>query len=783
MLLLARLLLIAHMTATLLAAYPSTQPARASLPELFLSASNKLFEQGLADPGGGEYRELEIVIVNLGGQSTPARIHAWLMPSRKGAERTCVAWNGLVYAVTSVGEKADLRADVLELIRADEAARAKLKSERPNSPFYRSQHAIPNGYSASQASLLPVKSALLLRLGEEELAAMIWDAWTAGFAGTSANNIESKDPYLMLASDWAWALFDRAVNSHMKGDDKTALSSTRLLASIEGQIETEAERRGFKKQDAYNGGAPRYLTFLQPLGALLRDQERRAREGRRSRASLAEIERIPDKSARINALISELDEVAARQWGQPGGVNLRDDAIVKALLAQGEDAVRPLLTALESDERLTRSVSYHRSFFTHRHLISVAETAYAVLTEILKTTSFARSEDNISIESVEGRRKLAARIRAYLEKYARGTIEERWYGVLSDDGASADEWMQAAANIVYVSHYQGTPPAWVFTTAPVPSVRNARGISLRGEPLRGKSSPSVAELFARRMTELAERKAETQPFQNLSTATNFALALLAWEGPSALPQVRSFQNFLKGRYEATNAKTDVYNRSYLRGMLVSLYLKRFEVKDRTAFSEYVEWLCSIRPEEAGEGLIYLFTPMWRYANHAEMTQAAGRMFAQSGSPWLPLIDAENRESFYRGKLLETPMLNLKSFRERVLEGLADKTVVGTLRPGRTIAGDRFDLNVENTYTALLVGASNSVSAYFPIPANDARAARATEPLSIRVCDVYASRLVRLNGAPPFQIYWTEAERDRAIAELVTFITEHGGRFTSSSDFE
>lgn len=752
------------------------------MPELFLSASNKLFEQGLADPRGGEYREVEIVVATLGGTSMTVKIHAWLMPQTRGAERTCIAWNGLVYAVTSVGEKADLRADVLALLRADEAARAKAKSENLNASFYRPMHAIPNGYSASQEALLPMKAALLLRLGEEELATKIWDAWTIGFADASTNDIYWKDPYLMLASDWAWALFDRAVNSHMKGDDKTALASARLLASIEGEIETEAERRGFKKMDAYEG-KPRYLTFLQPLAALLRDQERRAREGRRSRPSVAEIARNPDKAARINALIDALDEVAARQWGQPGGVDLHDDPVVKMLLAQGEDAVRPLLAVLERDERLTRSVSYHRSFFTHRHLISVAETAYSVLTEILKTTSFARGTENINLESAEGRRKLAASIRSYLDRYARGTVEERWYGVLSDDAASVEEWTQAAANIVYVTDYQGTPPAWVFTTAPVPSVRNARAITLRGEPLRAKSSPSVAELFTRRMTELAARKEETQGFQNLNAATNFALALLAWDGQAALPQVRSFQNLLKSRYEAANSPSDVYNRSYLRSMMVSLYLKRFEVKDKTAFVEYAEWLGSIRPEEAGEGIIYLFTPMWRYANHPVIAQAAERMFAQAGSPWLPLIDGERRESFYRGKLLETPMLNLKSFRERVLEGLANKTVVGTLRPHTTSAGDRFDLNVENTYTALIVGASNSVSAYFPIPANDQRAARATEPMTIRVCDVYASRLVRLRGAPSFQIYWTEAERDRAISELVTFITEHSGRFTSSSDFE
>jgi hypothetical protein len=582
----------------------------------------------------------------------------------------------------------------------------------------------------------------------------------------------------MLASNWAWALFDCAVTAHMRGDDGLALSCARVLSSIQGGIEAEAERRGFKLPDAYDGGKRRYLTFLQPLPSLLADQERRAKAGKRGpRLSASDIARYTDRAARIAALIEELDEVAARQWGQPGGVDVGEDQIVKELVAQGEEAVEPLLRVLESDERLTRSVSFHRDFFHQRHLITVAETAYSALTRILKTTSFVTAADNIT-EGAEGRRKLAGLIRAYLEKYGRGAIEERWYGVLLDDKAGTEAWVQAASNIVYLTTHEGTPPNWAFTSAPVPSQRSANGIILRGEPLRKLNSPSVSQLLTRRMLELSERKGEAPPYQSLNAATNFALALLAWDGQAQLSAVRSFQNLLKSRYDAMDAKDD-NSRAYLRSMLVSLYLKRFEVNDPAAFNEYAEWIVEMKPEEAGESTAYIFTPMWRYANHPAMINVAARMFDSSGSPWLPLIDRESRQSFNTAKLLETPMLNVKSFRERVLEGLMDKTVVGTLRPRRTSAGDRYDMFVENTYTAVLIGGNNSPSASFEAPADDARAQRTLEPMNIRACDVYASRLVRLKGAPRFHVYWTEAERDRAVAEFITFIREHAGRFESS----
>ncbi len=78
--------------------------------------------------------------------------------------------------------------------------------------------------SLSTESLLPLKASLLLRLGEVELAQLVWEAWTAGMRpGTNDDSVHLKDPYLMLAADWGWALFDRAITAHMRGDDQLAL--------------------------------------------------------------------------------------------------------------------------------------------------------------------------------------------------------------------------------------------------------------------------------------------------------------------------------------------------------------------------------------------------------------------------------------------------------------------------------------------------------------------------------------------------------------------------------
>ncbi|MEM7312632.1 MAG: hypothetical protein AAF497_05720, partial [Planctomycetota bacterium] len=114
------------------------------------------------------------------------------------------------------------------------------------------------------------------------------------------------------------------------------------------------------------------------------------------------------KSDFVNALIRDLEIVSARQLGQPGGVHLGGDPIVRALVDQGADAVEPLLKCLEADNRLTRSVSFGRDFFRRRHLVGVHEAAYSALTGILKTKDFGIKHPTSLLRSNdEDRHKLA----------------------------------------------------------------------------------------------------------------------------------------------------------------------------------------------------------------------------------------------------------------------------------------------------------------------------------------------------------------------------------------
>jgi hypothetical protein len=324
--------------------------------------------------------------------------------------RFAVCWNGLVYPAVSVGEKADLKTDVAAAVKAakedrDSDEAASPASEEGWSLWYRRL----GGYS---------EIALLLRSGEGDLATKLWEAHHAPRKGEDAPAADGeRDPYPLLASAWAWRLFDRGLCAHMRGDDKLALHDFRLLNAVAGPIEAEAKKRGYtpdKKRDE-----ERLLDFLGQLPDLLADQKRRAKEGPHPPVVCVGPGREPDPARRIAALIERLDEVSARQWGQPGGVNLSDDPVVAALIREGDPAIEPLLRCFETDARLTRSVHFWRDFSQSRTALAVHEAAYVALGALLQETDFRprATGDNLTRGGEEPRKRLAEQVRRHLKTH------------------------------------------------------------------------------------------------------------------------------------------------------------------------------------------------------------------------------------------------------------------------------------------------------------------------------------------------------------------------------
>lgn len=333
------------------------------LPVAVVNATKDLFLWGLADPRGCDYREITVTTGDVWGRVRDVQTHGWVLPrglsqglpsqglsqgSLQGSSQSsfAIAWNGLIYPLKAAGPPADLRGDLAK------------------TPAFEIRQALPEAQSVNVPPRSLIGVCLLLRLGESAGAETLWRM--ARRSPLARPEIKRAPPLEELSSHWAWALWDRALGAHLRGDDRLALRDARQVRQLQPLVEFKVRAARLKAKNRI----PFRLMFLAPLPRLLKDQERRAKG----------IRVLPKDD--IALLIVNLENVTARQWGQPGSVDLTTAPVVQELVAQGRLALPALLDVMEKDQRLTRSVSFHRDYFTQRHLIGTGEAAYAALRKI-----------------------------------------------------------------------------------------------------------------------------------------------------------------------------------------------------------------------------------------------------------------------------------------------------------------------------------------------------------------------------------------------------------------
>ncbi|MCL2641774.1 MAG: hypothetical protein FWD53_13070, partial [Phycisphaerales bacterium] len=599
--------------------------------EAFISATKALFDAGFADPRNCEYREIQIRVGSCwSGDGGITKTHGWLIPrqpkdpANKQGGGYAVTWNGLVYPIETLGEKADLNADILALLKADEDARAEHAKRRSDFPFSRHSIITGEGYLVSHKIFHATTACMLLRLGEAELAEKTWQAWKTG-------SNDKRDLLISFAEDYLWSLYDRAVCSHMYGADALSLASSLQCRAAKTKIEKLAADRGYK-EPVENYNKPFRFIYKPHFDVLIADTQRRliSQKGPGIESlwpdpdrqkSTPEFEEGLKNPAQLAAtLIERLDQVAARQNGQPGNVQLNWNPIVQQLIAVGKPAVEPLIQCLEQDTRLTRSVSYHRDFFRERHILGVHEAAYAALSKILEQSFL---DGNVTHHDLiyggpEGRKKVATKIRNYWDKNKDIALEDRWFITLADDNASLKQWIDAAKLITSHTAGKGSPP-----------------FPLRGEPLRQKANPSVSDLLVKRL------KQGSDAFGNdLREAGALARALVAWDGKNEkhLNAIHAYANSLYVGFESVRHGTqNGFNQEYFCWSIVNITNLRVELGDLNALDKYARWVRIVTPEMSRSNTVLLFEPMHKNPDHASIREAAEAMFTGNDSPWAPAV--------------------------------------------------------------------------------------------------------------------------------------------------
>jgi hypothetical protein len=719
------------------------------LQESLVSAARVLFEQGLADPRGCEYREVRFIVGSVWGHHGIYTSHGWVLPESSGTPGSfAVAWSGLVYPLQGIGGLADLEGDVRALLEADRALRKKVEAE--DRRFSRGLEAWNEKTSVSFSEILPIKACLLLRAGRTDLARELWEDWLQGHP----NEDYSRDPYLRLAHDWAWARFDRLVCAHQRGEDRLALLDARALGPIGKAIDDEADRRGFRRPDwmrRKDGKLSPHLSFLESLPRLLVDFERRATEGSRPAAPVT-LESVPDPVARIALLIQGLEDAIATQDSQPGGVNLGDAEVVQALVREGTAAVEPLLACLQTDERLTRSVEFHRDFHDSRNVLSVSEAAYAALQSIFRTRSFSPEkqafQDIREINSgAEGLRAVAARIREYSMRFEGKSDAERWLDLLADDAANVDAWTESVENII---RREGEYDPWTDRDFSFrPQSKEVPEPAMRGESLRSNKDPSLSELLSRRLRDIVldEEKRKGRGYHadyHFLQAERFARSMVAWD-PKAHVGDLAWLTPLMAEAEDPMGR--------IRPALAGLYSRRIDLGDSGAFGEYLKWIGELSPEDPGRSGAQVFQLLCLQREDARAREVADRLFGGAEPPW-------------RSRVLElsaSPLLVFSTFRNAVAESLRNRTPRGdaVIRNGSVSVTwkDRRGEFGTNELGAL-------------VPVEGARR-------EFRTCDECVWRLRTILGFPDAHLYYPTAELDRAIASALDLLERYGERFRYS----
>ncbi|HKQ92766.1 MAG TPA: hypothetical protein VJZ77_19055 [Blastocatellia bacterium] len=681
-------------------------------------AAATLFEQGLADPRGLEYREIEIAVGSpWNGGGYPLKTHGWILPNDGKDGRFAVAWNGLVYPVMSLGHSANLHNDW----------EAISKGKDRNSMIIR--RSVAEEYAVHFGVLEPLKVVLLLRLGETELARRLWELAPH----------DEKDPYLDLANDWTWNAFERAATAHMRGDDRLALADARMLAKIQPLIEVEAEQRGFIPDTDYSNSP----SSMQ-LWSLLADCERRVANQKNPS--------LPKND--IAALIDDLENVDARQSGQPGGVNLAEDPRVKALVKRGAEAVEPLLDAMENDTRLTRSVSFGRSFFRSRHLISVSEAAYAALVDFLRVDFRNYGEDGKPLS----RKELAAHIRAYWAKMRDLSPAERFYAMLRDDKAGKDQWLQAGANIVQPTDVE-SHGGW--TT--IPKRKPGQKVILRGESLRDGRTPSVSQLLAQRSDDIAAiRTNSTAEHFLYLDAGRMALYLADWDKTAA---ISTLKKRLSRAWSIGAQPNDIlaFNGNpveHFGTMIAKMTLARARCGDETAYDEYAAWIQRVELKGVSFGGKELQSPLIEGAAHPSIEQAIDYLFNDPKSPWSNALAEGN--GFWLLDFWQTPLSNTAGFRKQALRALTDESLAGaiTFHP-RKDWNSHTEAQIELKGLGLGFRGSN----------DDPDTPPPGQKVSFRVCDAFAYFYSQYQNGPKFQLFWPEEKRDAGVLACRKWLEE------------
>lgn len=662
----------------------------------YIAIARKLLGNGLSDPRGGTFSKATIRVGDAAwGGVQDVEAFGWV--SKDG--KKIVAVDGLTYEVAKPGT----RASYSDLSKATEKNR-----------FTR---AIP------VATNNPALPALLLIRGEVASAEAFGKELTLG------RPYDKIQLYAHFVNRYrmqvAQCLIDRK--------DKGALPWAEKLAAV-GQL-----RLGDKAN--YPDDTIGWKLRDDEPAQVLADIQRRIAHPRKpfDRKEVAKLE----KSKRFAALAEALEDVAAKQWGQPGGISWTGEPVIDAIIAEGTDIVPVLLDVMERDNRLTRTVSFGRDFFPPRTIHTVQRAATVALISVWPSAEAVKGSDHANY---------VANLRSEWAKNGNLTESQRWLKVLQDDSAGPDAWYRAAQEL--------TSPKSQSRQGGFISISPVGDKTLKGEDLREEFGGQVIQAMSARVVQMTHVKVKesTSDLHRVGSGLRFANRFARWDAKAAAP-------FLIKVTENAFAVMDMwteeeYLRNNIYAPLADVLATRLKMGDRDAVADLDKLSGRYSPDFSR--MEYWFKPFWVMAGDEEVDRIAAKSYAR--------IARDLESSDFRVKnaalqcfrdLFRSPLVGVKSFREFVAQTLDNDEIVGraTVEQGPNYLSAKFQLGKD--------GGSGS----WGIPSELKRAALIDKESNFTAGEFIGQTVTSVKGAPAFSFTLKPEPRAKALRELQAWLRD------------
>ncbi len=290
----------------------------------------------------------------------------------------------------------------------------------------------------------------------------------------------------------------------------------------------------------------------------------------------------------------------------------------ETLIAEGDPAVEPLLTALETDMRLTRSVSYGRGMSLYRTVHPVSEAEFAALIGILNTSEFAQRSAISPPKRRRGEEEGSqSTIRAFWMKNRTISLNDRWYRHASRRHGQPRSLARGGR--------RDRPDERQDRPGSGPDRARRPRAPMKGEALRSRRDPSVSELLARRASEIAgAANPLSHPTWRCGTPSSSRWSSTDGTTRRRCPSCGRMMTKCREVIDLRRGR-DVSADPWLSSYVPLFTVLRAEAGDREALDEYAAWFRKTTPEELKYQQIDCFEPMWTY--HDRPRDRGGRSLA------------------------------------------------------------------------------------------------------------------------------------------------------------